>query len=332
MTFIYRLLSILLILVFAPLAAILGLRETGRLLIARICGVRVFEFVFGFGKEIWQTNYGETKYSLRLIPLGSYLNMDSRPETRFQELAFWRKCAITLAGPTSLLVAALSLMLFMQIYFGQNEASSAPIIGSVVPELPAALAGLKAGDRIVTINEIKVTDWKTLVDRIAEYGEAEFTLQVERDTEVHQVRLTPRYFDVSGKLAIGIAPQVERVRPSLRMALSNSITAIAAVATSLNNLLKQKGDPEIVIFSGPVPELNSGVFKFALYQLFVGIALLFFLALLPVPFFCDGGHFLFYCFEAIKGSPAPINYPFWANRLGLAVVPLFMGLSVVAGI
>ena len=62
------------------LGFLIGIHETGHFLIAKLCKVRVNEFAIGFGPVIWKKQGKETKYELRLIPLGGFVNMEGEAE------------------------------------------------------------------------------------------------------------------------------------------------------------------------------------------------------------------------------------------------------------
>ncbi len=81
------------------------IHEGGHFLIAKLCKVKVNEFSIGFGKTIWQKQGKETKYSIRLIPLGGYVSMEGEDEesddaNSFQKASVWKRMAIVLAGAT----------------------------------------------------------------------------------------------------------------------------------------------------------------------------------------------------------------------------------------
>lgn len=81
------------------------IHEGGHFLVAKLCKVKVKEFAIGFGKVIWQKQGKETKYSLRLIPLGGFCSMEgedeeSDAEGSFSKASVWKRMAIVLAGAT----------------------------------------------------------------------------------------------------------------------------------------------------------------------------------------------------------------------------------------
>lgn len=81
------------------------IHEGGHFLVAKLCKVKVKEFAIGFGRIIWQKQGKETKYTLRLIPLGGFCNMEgedeeSDAEGSFSKASVWKRMAIVLAGAT----------------------------------------------------------------------------------------------------------------------------------------------------------------------------------------------------------------------------------------
>lgn len=81
------------------------IHEGGHFIVAKLCKVKVKEFSIGFGKVIWQKQGKETKYSVRLIPLGGFVSMegedeDSDDENSFSKASVWKRIAIVFAGAT----------------------------------------------------------------------------------------------------------------------------------------------------------------------------------------------------------------------------------------
>ena len=92
------------------------IHEGGHFLVARLCKVKVNEFAIGFGKTIWQKQGKETKYSLRLIPIGGFCSMEgedeeSDSEGSFSKASVWKRMAIVLAG------AIVNIIFGILVYF-----------------------------------------------------------------------------------------------------------------------------------------------------------------------------------------------------------------------
>ena len=92
------------------------IHEGGHFLVARLCKVKVNEFAIGFGKTIWQKQGRETKYTLRLIPLGGFCSMEgedeeSDDEGSFSKASVWKRMAIVVAG------AVVNILFGILVYF-----------------------------------------------------------------------------------------------------------------------------------------------------------------------------------------------------------------------
>lgn len=87
------------------LGFLIFIHEGGHFLVAKLCKVKVNEFAIGFGKTIWQKQGKETKYALRMIPLGGFVSMEGEVEESdlegsFSKASVWKRIAIVLAGAT----------------------------------------------------------------------------------------------------------------------------------------------------------------------------------------------------------------------------------------
>ena len=92
------------------------IHEGGHFLVARLCKVKVNEFAIGFGKKLWQKQGKETKYTLRIIPLGGFCSMEgedqeSDAEGSFSKASVWKRMAIVVAG------AAVNIVFGILVYF-----------------------------------------------------------------------------------------------------------------------------------------------------------------------------------------------------------------------
>jgi len=162
-------LSMILYFVLA-LLLLVTVHEYGHFLVARICGVKVLRFSFGFGKVLarWHDKRG-TEYTWSLVPLGGYVKMLDETENDVPEQErhmalnnkpVWTRIAIVLAGPMFNFIfafAALWLMLVIGIK------SLAPIIDDVMPDSIAARAGFSAKQEILSLNGKSMSNWRDVV-------------------------------------------------------------------------------------------------------------------------------------------------------------------------
>ncbi len=170
MTFILTLLAA--IFVLGPLIA---LHEWGHYIVARLCGVKVLTYSIGFGPKIagWTSKRSGIDYRISALPLGGYVKMLDEREGKVaeheQHLAFNRqhplkKIAIVAAGPIMNFVIAIAL--FWVLFMTPSE-QLATTIGQVLPDTPAAMAQLPAGDKIIAIDGHEVQTWEGINYRLA---------------------------------------------------------------------------------------------------------------------------------------------------------------------
>jgi regulator of sigma E protease len=148
---------------FGAIVVLLGglifVHELGHFVVAKLLGVKVVRFSIGFGPRLLGVRRGETEYRISALPLGGYVKMagddpseEMAPEDRgrgFFEQSPWRRLVIALAGPAFNL--AFPLFLFFAIFAARNgHPTPDAVVGTVTPG-PAAEAGLRAGDRILSV-------------------------------------------------------------------------------------------------------------------------------------------------------------------------------------
>ena len=198
MTFILTLLAA--IFVLGPLIA---LHEWGHYIVARLCGVKVLTYSIGFGPKLagWTSKKSGIDYRLSALPLGGYVKMLDEREGAVAadelHLAFNRqhplkKIAIVAAGPIMNFVIAIAL--FWVLFMTPSE-QLATKIGQVLPDTPAAMASLPAGDKIVAIDGHEVQTWEginyRLAGRMGETDNISVTLQSSDSTAQTQTYQAP---------------------------------------------------------------------------------------------------------------------------------------------
>lgn len=148
------------------------IHEGGHFLVARLCKVKVNEFAIGFGKILWQKQGKETKYTLRIIPLGGFCSMEgeeqeSDAEGSFSKASVWKRMLIVVAGATVnilfgilvyfILISLVGIQftdsakdtLLNRIYYG-GKATGA-FIGTIFESIKMLFTGGLATDQMVGI-------------------------------------------------------------------------------------------------------------------------------------------------------------------------------------
>ncbi|MBU1212026.1 MAG: RIP metalloprotease RseP [Alphaproteobacteria bacterium] len=162
--------------VFA-LTVVVFIHEMGHFLVARWCGVTVTTFSIGFGKEIWAfVDKHGTRWRVAWIPAGGYVkflddeNAASMPDRdalntmseeqrkgSFQLKPVWQRAAVVVAGPLANFILAIAIFAGFYLAMGDNRIE--PRADYIVPGSPAAVAGLKPGDKILSIGGRQVRDF-----------------------------------------------------------------------------------------------------------------------------------------------------------------------------
>lgn len=175
------------------LGILITIHELGHFLVAKLCKVRVNEFAIGFGPAIWQRQGKETKYTLRLIPLGGYNSLEgeeeaSEKEGSFSKASIPKRMAIVLAG------AMVNIIFAILIYFSITVTEGTYIsneIEEVLDGYAAQMAGLQQDDKIIEGNGKTIKSKRDLNEVIAQSEGKEVITKIERKGEVIEQKIVP---------------------------------------------------------------------------------------------------------------------------------------------
>lgn len=237
------------------LSVLIVLHELGHFVLARRNGVRVNEFAVGFGPKIfsWTSPSTGTLYSLRALPIGGFCAMEGEDnkvseaqqqreflaegasaDCNFQAKSPWRRLAIILAGPLSNFVLCYAILLVGALAFGvASDKTNQPVVGEILPSSPAAIAGIRPGDRIVAIDNQTITSGKILVDTIHAALGKKLDLVYERNGARTEVFVVPRACPAQvgrDQGCIGFSPVPAYVRVGFPAALRQSADQFVAIA------------------------------------------------------------------------------------------------------
>jgi regulator of sigma E protease len=181
------------------LGVLVTVHELGHFLVAKACGVKVIRFSVGFGPKLFGFTKGETEYQVALLPLGGYVKMagdspheELSPEDAqrgFLNAAPWKRALIVVAGPVFNLV--FPVLVYFFVFIGPHEAISTKV-GFVDPAMPAAAAGIRAGDRIIAVDGEKVQTFDELREAFVGRFDRPIPLTIERDGKQQIVEVSPR--------------------------------------------------------------------------------------------------------------------------------------------
>ena len=151
------------------LGILVSIHEYGHFWVARRCGVKVLRFSVGFGKSLWRWHdrHG-TEFSIAIIPLGGYVKMlderegsvaDDEKHLSFNSKPVLSRIAIVAAGPVANFLLAIVALWLMYL---AGVRTVVPQVGEVLPKSPAAVAGIKSGDEIVSVDGEQTPGWQAV--------------------------------------------------------------------------------------------------------------------------------------------------------------------------
>lgn len=221
-----------------------------------------------------------------------------------------------------------------------------PVLDVVVEDSPAARAGLRVGDRLLSADGQAIEDWSAWVDLIRARPEQSILVSLERDGAVLQVALTPaRLVDAEGKVygQVGVSPALPEWPPEmLRTFHYSPLEALGAAGQrtaeltaftfdSLRKMLVGLISPKNL--SGPITiakvaaaSANSGLDAYLSFLALLSISLGV-LNLLPIPVL-DGGHILYGLIELVRGKPLSERFQALGYQVGLVIIVGVMVLAV----
>ncbi|MFH1866151.1 MAG: RIP metalloprotease RseP [Candidatus Eisenbacteria bacterium] len=196
------------------LGILIFIHELGHYLAARLSGVTVERFSMGFGPRLLKFTRGRTEYALSAIPFGGYVKMAGTEQpvegdkTEFGPDTFLGKrlgirALIVAAGPTTNLIWAFLVTVGVLLSAGLPTLGE-PIVGEVEEGLPAAVAGLLPGDRILSVDGTDVSSWMEVVE-LAAAEDGDVRLAVERGRDSGEiVELTMSFAEDEETAAAGL--------------------------------------------------------------------------------------------------------------------------------
>lgn len=296
---------------------IIMVHEFGHFIVGKLSNIEVIEAAIGFGPKLFKTKIKDTIYAICGIPVGGYvkfLGQDpledipiEKRKVAFQFKPIKQRFLTVIAGPLLNYITAILLLVVaisMGIYFGTTQ------IEEVIADTPAQKAGFLAGDKIIKINGIKISEWDDITEIINKHPEDKVEFQVGRDEKV--IKLYPTLSEREGKGFLGIAAVVEKRRvpffKALMMAIESSIKISYFFFAAILMLIMGKIPIEYARPISPIgavrimaqTDITYGIQSFLnlLGYMSVIIAIGNLLPILPL----DGGHILFMIIEKIRGK------------------------------
>jgi regulator of sigma E protease len=345
--------------VVAVLGGLIFFHEFGHFALARLFGLGVRTFSLGFGPRLWSRRRGKTDYCLSLVPLGGYValvgqggveeELESDPdddrvfsgEELFCNRPAWQRMLVIAAGPVANFV--LAWLIYCCLALAQGTSYLLPVIGTVMPDSPAASAGFAPGDVITGINKAAVTEWMQVSQAINASGGSVVDVEVRRGDGSVVLRVTPRPAErttvfgekvaawqigivaegTSGHVPLGPgAALVQGARDTWTMTrlTFEGIVKLCQRIVPLDSV----GGP-ILIAQTVGQQAQEGVLRVLAVAALISVNLGL-LNLLPIPVL-DGGHIAFLALEMLFRRPVSLKVQEFSARVGLVFL---IGLMLFA--
>ncbi len=340
------------------LSAIVFIHELGHYLVGRWCGVRIDTFSIGFGPELFaRVDSRGTRWRVGALPLGGYVkfhgdanaasvdvgpvdpSVDSGRTLAAQPVL--NRAAIVLAGPVANFL--LAFLIFTAMFMAYGKVEHMARIGRVEATSPAAVAGFQPGDLVKSVDGDPIGSFEDLQQATMMNTGLPMTFVVDRDGRVVDLTATPKVSEVDqgvfGKRRMGHLGLASSANPS-DVKIERCAPPACAVwgASQVGFIVKATSAYIVGIFAGRestdqvsgligAAQMAGEIAKVSLWELF-SLAAWFsvsvgFMNLLPVPLL-DGGHLVFYAFEAALGRPLSQRTQEIGLKIGILLVAMLL--------
>ena len=320
---------------------IVFVHELGHFLVAKLNKIKVLEFAIGMGPAIVKWGKKETKYSLRILPIGGYCMMEGEDEESDDPRSFNNKSclarlAVLFAGPffNFILAFVLGVVICQFCYIDPAE------ISGVAEGSAAEEAGLQAGDLIVELDGKNIYNFRELSYHIVS-GKPGASIKVtyKRDGKETTVTVTPKKDEETGRYYFGVYSnnrEAKNFGEELKYGFLEGRLQIKATLISLKMLFT--GGASVNDLMGPVgignymsdvideAEKEGGFANVILNILNFCILIsanLGVMNLLPIPAL-DGGRILFVLIEMVTGKKIPKEKEALVNGIGFVLLMILI--------
>jgi len=362
---------ILTVIIFLIILSVLVLiHEAGHFIVAKLLKIKVEEFGFGLPPRAFGIKYGETIYSINWLPIGGFVKLygedpagggsvkvsdlrssvkEQRAKTKdpsikraFYARPIWQRALVVVAGVFMNFVLAVAILSVLFSVVGVAVGGDRVVVTEVINGAPAKQAGLKVGDTIEYIGNVKITNPNQLVEVTKKHLGEKLTLKViSPKSEVRNLEIAPRekYPSDQGPMGVAISQNVTYVKypwykapfVGTKEALKQSYAIGSGLWSVVYNLFSKGSVPQGV--AGPVgiaqltgifcADISSCLSFTGLLSLNLAI-----LNILPIPAL-DGGRFLFILIEAVTRRKVNQKVESYAHAIGMVILLTLIALITV---
>ena len=224
------------ILAIIILGIIIFLHELGHFMTAKYYKMPVMEFAIGMGPKIFTKKIGETDYSIRMLPLGGFVNIagmqpEENPENEipggfYTKPAFSRFVVLIAGVMMNFLTALMAIFILISITGVVPSKYIEPVIGTI-QESSRAKSFLQSGDRVTEINGVKVSNWNDLQEEILKvngtekkYNNEDISVKISRNGKEISGNVKLTYNKDAESYILGIQAQQSKVSLLKKMEIS----------------------------------------------------------------------------------------------------------------
>jgi len=347
---------------FVALSLLVFFHELGHYTAAKFFGVRVERFSIGFGKILKKKQCCGTEWAFSAIPLGGYVkmkgqddinpNLADQSDDSYSSKKPWQRIIILLAGPMANFVLAFFVYLALAINSAPVIIATdyiTPTVAGISPDSPASAAGLKVGDKIISIDGTPIEYWYQIGNSIAS-SKTDMNFTIYRDGTKLTIPVSAKYIDAKNIFKESIKKRIVGISPKIEINQTIHFSPIQSIHYAWNETLKgskliTKSVQKISTGDVSPKEIGGAISIFDIIMKFTekGIPYLLFIMamisinlgvmnLLPIPAL-DGGHIMMNIYEIIfRRPPSPAAIQFitmfgWLLLLGLMGLGLYNDIN-----
>lgn len=344
------------------LSVLVLVHELGHFAVAKILKIKVEEFGFGLPPRAFSIKRGETRYSINWLPIGGFVKLygedeagSGTPKVKNQKSppknikdinrAFfarpaWQRALVIVAGVLMNFILAVVIISYLFSIVGVPIPGDKVVITEVVKNAPAEKSGLKKGDLIESINNVKINSANQMISETKKYLGEKVILTIKTESgQTKKIEVSPRkdYPKNQGPMGVAISQNVEvKKYPWYQAPVIGTMEALQQswlIISGIGLILYQ------LIFSGSVPagvagpvgiaQLTGQFVEVGLFAILSFVSLLSLnlaiLNILPFPAL-DGGRLFFIIIELLTGRKVNQRFESYAHAIGMAILLALIAL------
>lgn len=318
------------------------IHELGHFIFAKRAGIYIYEFSIGMGPRIfkWKRKNDETEYSIRLLPIGGFVSMageDLEEDTKIPKdkqlcnKSWTDRFLVLVAGIAFNFILAIILLFFVGLINGVPKNSTS--IKGIDIEYPISSTEIKAGDKIIGINNSKIKSYEHLaLELIINNGKDIDITVLHKNKTKDKIKVSPLKIEENDKISYKYGFELDDTKeygliPSIEYSFTKTGNLVHQMTLIIGNLAT--GKLKLDNLSGPVGifKVVDNASKLGFINIIYLIAYLCinvgFINFIPFPAF-DGGRILFLIIEKIKGSKVNSKIENIIHSIGFILLMLLM--------